>query len=432
MNEQLIRQIDALLDGELDNEGAAALSALLRDDAEARRYYLHQLDQHAAMLWRTRDRVPVAVSATRPMLSRRRSIGVALALAAAVALVVTAWFVYQPEPDMPSADPTVIRQPVAMLSNFSADAVFTRAPVPMTLGAELEPGAITLAAGSAQVMFKSGAMVDLVSPCEFSMTGVNSGRLDSGHLAAHVPPAAAGFTVLAPHGVRIMDLGTRFDLVVSEGGRHLETWVIEGTVQIESAPLGQRVLTRGQSLSLVDGAAVPQLLAGVSSTSRRAYPILRHGFVEGVRAYTDRDYIWVGLDDPALPAELHGADYIQSPNDDKDNRTLSVTLNLTGPATVWVLWNPNAPQPDWLVEGFESTPQHISLAIPNNAERAPEVRVLDYSLWRRRVDSAGELTLGSRQVPDKPSPAGMYGIIVTTPETTLHQPAEKLNSRRSK
>ena len=269
-------------------------------------------------------------------------------------------------------------------------------------------------------------MVAINGPCEFQLVGVNSGRLAGGYLTAHVPTAAVGFTVTAPHGVRVTDLGTQFEMRVSGAGRHVDTWVRQGTVQIQSLRMKMRLLGAGQRISLIDGDVVQPLLVSAEASNGHAYSIARGGFVEDALAYSDRNFTWVGLDDPTLPAVLRGADYVQPPNADKADANLSLTLKLSAPATLWVLWNPNAPLPDWLIDEFESTSHHITLMVP--ATRHPRVlesRTLDYTLWRRRIDAAGDVTLGARQIPDRPSPAGMYGIIVTEPDRPHASRADK-------
>jgi hypothetical protein len=98
---------------------------------------------------------------------------------------------------------------------------------------------------------------------------------------------------------------------------------------------------------------------------------------------------------------------------------------------VWVLWNPNAPEPGWLIDGFENLPHHVTLAI-EASEQSPKARTLDYTLWRRRVEAAGGLVLGARQIADRRSPAGMYGIVVTGPDRSMESHVEKSEAQRSK
>jgi len=94
-----------------------------------------------------------------------------------------------------------------------------------------------LKSGSAQIMFHSGAVVDLTSPCEFELTGPNRGRLTAGSLEALVPDRATGFTVDLPGGESMIGLGARFKLHVDQDRSSLLR-VIEGAVELRS-PAGE-------------------------------------------------------------------------------------------------------------------------------------------------------------------------------------------------
>jgi hypothetical protein len=64
------------------------------------------------------------------------------------------------------------------------------------------------------------------------MTEPNRGHLFSGTLEAYVPDAAHGFTITAPHSVRVIDLGTRFAMHVDPAGVS-DVRVLKGTVMVE-------------------------------------------------------------------------------------------------------------------------------------------------------------------------------------------------------
>ncbi|MBI1370999.1 MAG: hypothetical protein GC162_20385 [Planctomycetes bacterium] len=252
------------------------------------------------------------------------------------------------------------------------------------------------------------------------MTGVNRGRLMRGGLSALVRPEARGFTVDLPGGVEIVDLGTAFDVNVSDG-HSIDVLVTRGAVRVQSPRLDPRILTAGQHVALRDGALLPPTMLVSATTSRRAkYPIVRGGFVDGAKAYIDRDYTWQGVNAPTCPPILRGADFVQTSNEDKSDAHLSVKLTLDGPATVWVLWNPRAPLPQWLTEAFEQTPWTVTLSI-EQGQFVSEDRDLAYSVWRRRVDAAGVVTLGPRAIENDPTIAGMYGLVVTPPDASPSQ-----------
>ncbi|QNN21309.1 hypothetical protein HED60_03165 [Planctomycetales bacterium ZRK34] len=180
-------------------------------------------------------------------------------------------------------------QHIALLTNMS-DAVFTDDGQAVALGSTLTAGRLSLLSGSAQVMFDSGAVVDMTGPCVFRMTGPNRGELMQGALSVYVPRQARGFAVGAPGDVLVVDLGTRFFMQVdAQGACHVA--VLEGQVQIERPHESSRRLTRGQ-------------IAHVPSHSTR--PVQIRNVHDQTLGQT-----WHG--DPALLAQF---DFTQTPDED--------------------------------------------------------------------------------------------------------------------
>jgi hypothetical protein len=140
---------------------------------------------------------------------------------------------------------------VALLTN-TENAVFANGFESAPLGSELPAGPIQLTAGKAQIMFASTAVVDLTGPCEFEMTEPNRGRLTSGKLKAYVPQRARGFTVDLPHGARVVDLGTRFEVAIVSPSVS-RVLVLEGAVEVQPARGQAQTLRANQQASLVGG-----------------------------------------------------------------------------------------------------------------------------------------------------------------------------------
>ncbi|MBI1367692.1 MAG: hypothetical protein GC162_03465 [Planctomycetes bacterium] len=208
------------------------------------------------------------------------------ALAALLLLAAALFYVFLPStphsalPTPHSAAPATY----AILSDLSNDVAFADAD--HALGSDLA-GPIKLIAGKAQLMFKSTAVVDLTGPCEFAMTGSNRGELHRGSLVAYVPPNARGFSVYAPHDVRIVDLGTRFELSVDRSGQSM-LQIFEGRVQLHlggSATHETHTFGPGLAMRIVDGRLVPLppamdlTIAGASFESPRA---AERNFVRGM------------------------------------------------------------------------------------------------------------------------------------------------------
>ncbi|MBI1368175.1 MAG: DUF642 domain-containing protein [Planctomycetes bacterium] len=176
--------------------------------------------------------------------------GVIFKAAIAALLVVAAALIYfflPSTPHSPLPTPRFALPPsYAMLSDVSADARFENADTFPSLGSDLA-GPIMLTTGRAQVMFKSTAVVDLIGPCEFEMTGPNRGHLIAGRIQAAVRPEAHGFAVDLPGGARVIDLGTRFDLAVNAVGAG-QLRVLEGKVELRApGDVSAGILLAGQA-----------------------------------------------------------------------------------------------------------------------------------------------------------------------------------------
>jgi len=237
---------DAALDGpELDE-----LQAMLRRDGAMRDQFVELL-YHGRLIHRmhTPQRAVIDPEPPRPQSEPKRriigTIGVAAGLAAAVMLALTHW-VMQPNAEQSEPQTRGPRTSHVALLTDTRKAVFAERHAPVKLGDALEAGPIDLVPGHAQLMFESGAVVDLTGPCQFSMTGPNRGRLSAGSLAAFVPEKARGFTVDLPDGIEVVDLGTRFTTSTQPRiGSMIE--IAEGRVEVRR---GEHVqpLEAGQSL----------------------------------------------------------------------------------------------------------------------------------------------------------------------------------------
>ena len=184
---QLDRRIGRMLDGSIEPQELAALQQTLLENPEARQRYHQYIAVHSLLHWEhaapgqqkveqpVPEVQPVAESSSAPlsMPMPKRSRSVWYALAAMVAVALTTWFMLSnPTSETPTQQP----QPVALLT--SADnVVFSGAAEAATPGSELAPGVLRLSAGTAQVMFHNGAVVDLIAPCAFELVDADHGTL---------------------------------------------------------------------------------------------------------------------------------------------------------------------------------------------------------------------------------------------------------------
>ncbi|MBI1371491.1 MAG: hypothetical protein GC159_01835 [Phycisphaera sp.] len=152
----------------------------------------------------------------------------AAAAAFLIAAALAVSFLARPRaPHREASGPTV-----ATVVNTSSDVAWTDAASDMSIGSPLGAGTLTLSKGSAQLLFTSGAVVNVTGPARFELHGDNSGRLHRGVISAHVPSGAHGFAVEGPEGVRVVDLGTAFAMNVDDADK-TRVCVLEGVVRVE-------------------------------------------------------------------------------------------------------------------------------------------------------------------------------------------------------
>ena len=235
-----------LTDGTLSPSERDQLCRLIQTDPAVRQFYFDYmlLDaalgiEHAVSKAQT---IEPEVREVIPLPQHHRSVWLRLtAVAALIAIAVTAWFLLGPAHQPDELESPVSSSSVAVLTS-TENTVFVEGNVAMPVGSALAAGPVNLLAGRAQIMFNSTAVVDLIGPCTFEMTGPNRGTLISGQLEAQVSERAVGFTVDLPGGAQVVDLGTHFRLGVDKENRcTLE--VIEGrVVAIDRAGNRSRVI----------------------------------------------------------------------------------------------------------------------------------------------------------------------------------------------
>jgi ferric-dicitrate binding protein FerR (iron transport regulator) len=310
---------------------------------------------------------------------------------------------------------------------------------------------VELSSGRAELVFNSGAVLALAGPAVLVLESEDSVRLHSGTATTRVEGAEAPhegkFRVLTP-ATEVVDLGTEFGVRVAPGGE-TDVVVFDGSVDFtplavsEAVPaprrlaIGEaaRISADGdwQRLVSIDNDAFPfgerifaqstrrpPLIIGVrddlrSPASPKYYRICHEGLGEDARAYVDRVHEWNGTAEEGLPYFLQGADYVATFNDDK-RQSPTITVELSQPAILYVFYDDRMVVPDWLSESFEDTGLNIGLDEgPSPVMHSFRVDVgpgtsIDtvHSIWRRRIDQAGPVRLGS--IGERRSGWSMYGI----------------------
>ncbi|QNN22192.1 hypothetical protein HED60_07870 [Planctomycetales bacterium ZRK34] len=275
-DEALVDAAMAYLAGEMSDEQLDAFNRQLHDDAHAQQV-VAALIWHRRMMIETLARGPASttpITSTTPTLSpfRGRSVWYA---AATIALLITGvtWFAMTSFTSPADNSTPQLSRPVALLTS-STGATWGGSTLPTALGSELAPGTLTLTAGSAQVMFNSGAVIDLVAPCDFELLDTQTGRLTHGQITAFVPQRARGFTVEA-EGFAVVDWGTRFTMRVGMGlGEPSSVIVHEGQVEVRTAAqatmlsAAQAVRIHDGQVQLVNAGSLPTIAALLPGVAR--------------------------------------------------------------------------------------------------------------------------------------------------------------------
>jgi hypothetical protein len=246
MNE--LRELcEALIEQRLTDEQHARLQALLRGDAEARRFYLRYLHLHAALQW---SGVGLASGGCEPSVETHKQgahaprspwVWRAALLALAASLAVASWVALRPSA-------------VATLDSAKS-CKWDEGTLPTQVGAALTAGRLRLVEGLAKLVFRSGAEVTIEAPADLELVSRSHCVLHAGRLVAKVPPSAIGFIVDTP-AAKLEDLGTEFAVHVRDGER--------ADVNVFNGVVDARHLASGKKQRLLTGASLRFDADGVS------------------------------------------------------------------------------------------------------------------------------------------------------------------------
>ncbi len=241
---QFMEFLSALVDETMSDEQLKELDALLQNDAELRKRYLHYVDMHEHLS----DLVVPAPTeggwAPVVTLSRPWRIYGLVAFVVLLLSLTMQWVLRQPEPSPPISDPLVqtLSQPYVATLKRSTDCQWAGDTIPE--GMRLLPGPLSLHVGQAKIVFDSGAVVLLNGPTEVVIKGTSAMVLKRGEISFQSDDTIEAFDLTTPMAVHV-NHGTEYALKVVQGREELH--VFDGEVsRLNEQGIGER-LHRGQA-----------------------------------------------------------------------------------------------------------------------------------------------------------------------------------------
>lgn len=416
--------VSAHIEGRLDAEQHARLSALIQSDAALRTEYVRQMRLDGLLVFTGRGITSArvlpepCVRAARDPFFKRASWVAVLAVLFAIGVL---WESFAGVP----------LEIVSMRQVYPA----------MSSGAGIQRWKhLRMERGEAKVRLPLGVQLDLVAPVEIRFLSAMHVRVVRGRVTADVGENGKGFVMDTPH-TRVVDLGTRFGVDASAAS-HTDVVVLKGKVELYQGNDNARVATLAQgeglrvagsrrmsrivSIHELDNAdawvhspvgagkttisAVSDNLSGHQPSLRNFYRIVPGGLRDGAPAFADEEDRW-----EKVPPALVGADLVRTFAIDAYNWWMQVSLTITRPAEVFVFVDTRNPLPDWLRADFSDTGETIALDFIPSQTPGRVAKRLQYAVWKRTVQTPGTLTLGapySHPPEDKKSFKSnrMYGV----------------------
>ena len=321
---------------------------------------------------------------------------------------------------------------------------------------------ISVDRGAVELRFANDTVAVLESPLVMQVISVDRVRVILGNIKVEVAKGAEGFAVETT-SAEVIDLGTVFAVNVKDGNTDLVVYDGQVDLKLTGTELSnneERVTKRfraGEAVHVNDDGTLSrivdvlrtrfdsggeaqrqQVIVAVKDNYVREdfwsfYEIVPAGMDEDARAFADRPFHeWNGYEAEGMPSYLVGGDYVKTFNDDKVTEDLVIDVNLSQPATLYVLLDQRLIPPEWLLQSFENTgdivgldeapyypdnPDHITAGEPSVGAGQGVNRI--FKIWKREVPNGGIVSLGpnGRRADDpQEGPLGkikanMYGIV---------------------
>ncbi len=317
---------------------------------------------------------------------------------------------------------------------------------------------LDLPEGTVQLRIEeSGVTLDVSAPADVRFITPMLVRVVRGQVTADVGQRGKGFCIETAQG-RFVDLGTTFG-VHANAQDVTDLVVFRGSVQVYPDTIGTPplwTLAEGEAVRVSDDrtlARIPNIVSGPgpgpwstrppapdqcviaavrdnlrSPHDRVFYQIIPGGFRENTQAYVGPQHIWKGRTPTGLPSYLLGADMVRTFPTDQDRKGLQITVQLSRPAMLYVLFETrpqqsqwreagNIPEvPAWLEKSFHKVGDAVGLDDAGQLKadepmllKPGEGHLVTFDVWERKIEQPGEVTLGPPTGPEGWK-NWMYGI----------------------
>jgi hypothetical protein len=462
--------VSAVCHGMAKDEQVQELAGLLRADAAARDAYLLAVELHARLasdnrLFVQQLRMPpipeeetpcdaavcaqLKIPVTRLSRCQRR---LYLAASATAIMLLTGFVIWH----FGGRGIGVVNTTPVAVSVLEAD---NAAPGAWQPGQSLSLSQLNLATGTLRVQIKdSGVVLGVSGPAEVHFVNPMLARLDRGQITADVGEHGNGFSVETAQG-RFVDLGTTFGIDAGTQGT-TDLVVFKGSVQVYSSAkrtAALSTLTEGEAVRVGNDkslARIPNIVSGPapgpwstqppkpdrcviasvrdnlrSPHDRVFYQIVPDGFRENTQAYVGPRHVWKGRTAKGLPPYLLGADVVRTFPTDQGRKGLGITVRLSRPAMLYVLFEtrpqqeawrqtPNIPEaPAWLEKNFHKIGDAVGLDDAGQLKpgevmslKPGEGHLVTFDVWERKIPEPGDVTLGPPTGPEGWK-NWMYGVL---------------------
>jgi hypothetical protein len=257
------------LDGQASAEEVQQLDHLLLTQAESRRLFADLANLDSALAEQAAGWEPPQLSKPTPLKAMRTATTRHwLAAAAGLAILITSMWWWQSSLQLHA---TVARG-IGLTEFFQ--------------GMKIHGKQYSIQVGTVEFITARGARVVIEAPASFQFASAQLLHLKQGRVAADVPPAAKGFTVITPTG-KAVDLGTKFGVDVPLNGQ-AEIHVFQGEVIAQSAKGGKRQSLRdGEAYSLQSGAGAAREIRSAAFIQPDEMQSLHAALTSGQQARSD-------------------------------------------------------------------------------------------------------------------------------------------------